>query len=63
MEELIKKLKDTGKLEALKSEDGLRTAAKELGYSDADIDKLISEYDIPLDVEALEKVAGGMVLR
>lgn len=32
---------------------------KELGYSDEDINQMISEYDIPLDDDALEEAAGG----
>ena len=57
MEELIKKLADAGKLETIKSEEDLRAAAKELGYSDEDIDNFMSE--LPLDDDALEQAAGG----
>ena len=60
MEELIKKLADTGKLETIKTEEELRAAAKELGYSDEDIDNFMSE--IPLDDDALEQAAGGSML-
>ena len=57
MEELIKKLADAGKVETIKSEEDLRAAAKELGYSDEDIDNCMSE--LPLDDDALERAAGG----
>ena len=57
MEELIKKLKDAGKLETIETEEDLRTAAKELGYSDEDLDNFMSE--LPLDDDALEQAAGG----
>ena len=59
MEELIKKLSDAGKLETIKSEEDLRAAAKELGYSDEDIDQCMSE--LPLDDDVLEQAAGGYV--
>lgn len=59
MEELAKKLKDTGKLETVKSEEDLRAVAKELGYSDEDVDKLKSTCEVPLDDDALDHVAGG----
>ena len=61
MEELIKKLKEAGKLETIKSEEDLRAAAKELGYSDEDIDNCMSE--IPLDDDALEQAAGGNIYK
>ena len=57
MEELIKKLKEAGKLETIKSEEDLRAAAKELGYSDEDLDNFMSE--LPLDDDALERAVGG----
>ena len=57
MEELIKKLKDAGKLETIETEEDLRTAAKELGYSDEDVDDFMSE--LPLDDDALDQAAGG----
>ena len=60
MEELIKKLKEAGKLEAIKSEEDLRAAAKELGYSDEDVDNFMSE--LPLDDDDLEQAAGGSML-
>ena len=34
--------------------------AKELGYSDEQLDKMLSGVDIPLDASALDKVAGGL---
>ena len=57
MEELIKKLKEAGKLEVLKSEEELRAAVKELGYSDEDFEKMLTEVSLADDV--LEQVAGG----
>ena len=57
MEELIKKLKDAGKMEAIKSGEELFAAAKELGYSDEDLKKMSTE--VPLDDDALDQVAGG----
>ena len=59
MEELIKKLQDEGKEDALHTEDTLRAAMKELGYSAEEIDSAVSEIDFPLDDSALDEVAGG----
>lgn len=57
MEELIRKLKDTGKLETIKTGKELGAAAKELGYSDEDFKKMLTE--IPLADDVLDQVAGG----
>lgn len=59
MEELIKKLQDAGKEDALQNEEALRAAMKEMGYSDDEIDSAVSEIDFPLDESDLEEVAGG----
>lgn len=59
MEELIKKLQDAGKEDALQNEESLRAAMKELGYSDEEINGAVSEMDFPLDENELEEVAGG----
>lgn len=59
MEELIKKLQDAGKEDALQAEDALRAAMKELGYSDEEIDSAVSEIDFSLDESELVEVAGG----
>lgn len=59
MDELIKKLQDAGKEDALQTEDALRNAMKELGYSDEEINGAVSEIDFPLDENELEEVAGG----
>lgn len=63
MNELVKKLMEAGKQEALNSEETLRAAAKELGASDAEIDACIEELGgFPLDDSALEQVGGGVWL-
>ena len=60
MNELVKKLMEAGKQEALKSEETLRAAAKELGASDAEIDACIKALGgFPLDDGALEQASGG----
>lgn len=59
MNELIKRLQDAGKEDALQNEESLREAMKELGYSDEEIDSAVSETDFPLDESELEEVAGG----
>ena len=60
MNELVKKLMEAGKQEALNSEETLRAAAKELGASDGEIAACIEELGgFPLDDSALEQVGGG----
>ncbi len=60
MKELFEKLMAAGKAEALESVDGLKEAAKELGYTEEQIEAALSEVGgFPLGDADLERVAGG----
>lgn len=60
MKELIKKLMDAGKPEALNSLEELKKAAEELGYTEEQVEEALEGFDgFPLDDEDLEEIAGG----
>lgn len=60
MKELIKKLIQSGKEDALTSEDGIRTAAKEIGIPDSEVEEALRSLGkSPLDEEELAQVTGG----
>ncbi|MCR5288435.1 MAG: hypothetical protein K6E51_00425 [Treponema sp.] len=61
MKELMKVLLDAGKKDAFDSLEALTAAAKELGYSDEEINKAVADFDgFPLDDDDLEEIAGGL---
>lgn len=63
MKELMKKLMEAGRQDALNSLEELTAAAKELGYSEQEIQKALEDFDgFPLDDEDLEEIAGGAAL-
>lgn len=57
MKEIFKKLGDNGKKDALKSIDSFKTTAKELGYTEEEIENAL--HDFPLSDDDIEGVAGG----
>lgn len=62
MKELLKKIMENAENpEAVDfSEGGIRTAAKALGYSDADIKALFENFEgFPLDEDDLAEISGG----
>ena len=60
MKELIKKLIDAGKPEALNSLEELKKAAGELGYTEEQVEEALEDFDgFPLDDEDLEEITGG----
>ena len=60
MQELMKKLMEAGKTEAFDSMEALSAAAKEMGYTDEQIDKAMEDFDgFPLDDDDLDEIAGG----
>ncbi len=60
MKEILKKLIDAGKKDALDSLEDLTNAAKELGYSDKEIDEALDGFDgFPLDDDDLVEITGG----
>lgn len=60
MNEIFDKLMESGKKDAFSSAEKFRAAAAELGYGQEAIEAAIAELDIPLDVEALDVVSGGV---
>ena len=64
MKELIKKLIDAGKPEALNSLEELKKAAGELGYTEQQVEDTLEDFDgFPLDDEDLEEIAGGTLAK
>ncbi|MCR4787436.1 MAG: hypothetical protein K5888_02515 [Lachnospiraceae bacterium] len=60
MKELIKKLIDAGKQDALNSLDELKKAAKELGFSEEQVKEALEGFSgFPLDDDDLEEITGG----
>lgn len=60
MKELFKKLIAEGKTEAFESLDNLKKAASELGYTGAQIDEALKNFNgYPIDDDYLEDIAGG----
>ncbi|MBQ6441776.1 MAG: hypothetical protein IJJ13_04195 [Lachnospiraceae bacterium] len=63
MKELIKKLLDAGKTEALNSLEDFEEAAEELGYTKDQVEEALEGFSgFPLDDEDLEEIAGGASL-
>ncbi len=61
MNELIPKMLEAGKKEALKSPEAFKAAAKELGYTDAQIEGALGKSEgFPLYKEVLDEIAGGL---
>ncbi len=56
-DDIFKKLVDNGKKDALKSVDSFKTVAKEFGYTDEEIEKVL--HDFPISDDDIEEVAGG----
>lgn len=60
MKELIRKLTEAGKQEALINEESIRAAAKEIGIPDSEIDEALAGYvGFPLDEGEVAGAAGG----
>ena len=61
MKEILKKLIDSGKQDALNTLEEVTEAAKELGYSENEIEEALDGFDgFPLDEEDLLEITGGM---
>lgn len=62
MGNLIKKLIEAGRTDALNSTEEFLTAARELGYSEEEVRTAMEDLDgFPLDDEQLDEIAGGLV--
>ncbi|MCR5773458.1 MAG: hypothetical protein K6G42_00095 [Lachnospiraceae bacterium] len=60
MKEIIKKLIDAGKTDALNSLEEFRKAATEMGYTGEQIEEALEGFGgFPLDDDDLEEIAGG----
>ncbi len=60
MKELFEKLIAAGKADALESLESMKKAAAELGYTEEQIEKALSDFDgFPIDDDALSEIAGG----
>ncbi len=63
MKEILKKLIDSGKKDALDSMDDLMNAAKELGYSEKEVEEAFDDFaGFPLDDEDLAEITGGVTV-
>ncbi len=61
MKELIKKIIDAGKGNALDSLDDFKEAASGLGFSEEQVEKALDGFDgFPLDDDDLAEIAGGI---
>ncbi|MCR1842627.1 hypothetical protein [Murimonas intestini] len=61
MKELIQKLKETNRLEALDSLESLQKAAGELGFTEEDVMKFMEDFKgFPLDDDDVEEITGGI---
>ena len=60
MKELIKKLIEEGKTEALNSLEEFKKAAAELGYTEEQVEEALEDFDgFPLDDDDLDEITGG----
>lgn len=60
MNQLIQKILDTGKTEALKSSDALQKAAAELGFGAAEVAAAMDDFDgFPLSDDDLIEISAG----
>ncbi|MCR5402907.1 MAG: hypothetical protein K6E91_03700 [Butyrivibrio sp.] len=61
MKEILKKLLDAGKKDALNSLEEMTEAAKELGYSEDEVEKALDDFDgFPIDDDDLLEITGGL---
>ncbi len=61
MKEIFKKLIDAGKRDALDSLEDMTVAAKELGYTEKEIEEALEGFEgFPLDEDDLLEIIGGL---
>lgn len=61
MKELLKKLMEAGKKDAFNSLDELVSAAKEIGYTEEEVNAVMDDFDgFPLDDDDLDEITGGL---
>lgn len=60
MKEIIKKLVEAGRAEALNSLEDFKKAAAELGYTEEQVEEALEDFDgFPLDDDDLDEITGG----
>lgn len=60
MKELFEKLIAVGRADALESLESMKKAAAELGYTEEQIEKALSDVNgLPIDDDDLSEIAGG----
>lgn len=60
MKELFKKLLKSGDISAFDSQDKMKKAAYELGYTEEQVENALNEFSgFPLDDDDLDAIAGG----
>ena len=60
MKEILRKLIEGGKKDALNSLEEMTAAAKELGYSEDEVEKALEDFNgFPIDDEDLMEITGG----
>lgn len=60
MKDLIKKLKEANRLDALDSLEALKKVAAELGITQEEVDEFLENFDgFPLDDDELDEIIGG----
>lgn len=60
MKEILKKLIEGGKKDALNSLEEMTAAAKELGYSEEEVEKALEDFSgFPIDDDDLIEITGG----
>ena len=63
MKEIFKKLIDTGKRDVLDSLEDMTVAAKELGYTEKEIEEALEGFEgFPLDEDDLLEIIGGLAI-
>ncbi len=61
MKEILKKIVDAGRKDALNSLEELTDAAKDMGYSEDEVEKALEDFDgFPIDDDDLAEIVGGL---
>lgn len=62
MKEILKKLLDNDRTDALESIESFKNVAREFGYSDEEIMSALDSFDgFPLDDDDMEEIGGGFL--
>ncbi len=62
MKDLIKKIIEANRLDALDSLESLQEVAEELGITKEEVDEFLEDFDgFPLSDDELDEITGGMI--